>query len=413
MTRIAFIKGNKLDIWPLFAKAKLLWADISKNLENTGYESRIFSFSEIPEEKELINFFNYQADSIIFIDNDYFPLEIIRLIKARSPEAKILITLFGNINFELHKWNAVFTEAEHSKTRFLVASSAHKGILSNFIQKELIDIIPYPIDTKIFHPEDKPQIERENFKLIYVGRITKPKNIDTLLKLVLQANMVLKKKIELTLIGSYPSTDAIEHLGTQYDTNHFKDKILKLIHQSKGLIKHIGFCEHENLVQKLQDSDGFISLSLNCNEEYGGAPREALATGLKVLLTDWGGHKDLKGMPGVELIPTKFDNGLPSFDSRVALKKLFAFTQTQSSSSQKNEIANAAVDEFSLNSIENELLRLLKSESFIPFILEKNNIEKYLAEFNATNFHPFFEKENGKIIGRNVFTNLYQSYISN
>ncbi len=413
MTRIAFIKGNKPDIWPLFARAKELWTDISDNIDSSDVDCRVFSFSQPIKDEELQEFFKYNAGSIFFLDNDFFPLELIQLIKKRSPQMKMFITIFGNFNFEMEKWHQVFKEVENTHTRFLVATKAHMNLLSYFVKEESIEVLPYPIDTQIFRPLGSSRDSEENFKLVYAGRISKPKNIDILLKLVLKANKLLSKKIELTLIGSYPSEKAIEHLGTQYQTSDFRDKILKLIKQSNGYIKHFEFCDHKKLIQFLQNADGFVSLSLNCNEEYGGAPREAFASGLRLLLTDWGGYKDLKYLPGVKLIPTKFINGLPCFNPNIALQKLFEFTQSAPSNGQRSDQEKIAGNEFSLASIERKIIELISKEHSPLVKLEMTNIDRYLSEFSGIHTHPFFEEKNGSIEGREIFTKIYQSYISN
>ncbi len=134
-------------------------------------------------------------------------------------------------------------------------------------------VLPYAIDTDLFHPIDPIQKEKlkANFGLksksiVYMGRLSYEKSLDVLLKAFA---LVLKKNPETTLMI----------IGDGPEKNNLKKLIEKL-----GIGKNIffaGFLFGKDLVSATQANDIFVTASKT--ETFGISVMEGMAAGLPVV----------------------------------------------------------------------------------------------------------------------------------
>jgi glycosyltransferase involved in cell wall biosynthesis len=123
---------------------------------------------------------------------------------------------------------------------------------------------PRGIDTDFFHPTEK--IEDNKFYLLYVGRVSKEKNLDILTEAFKKLD---NPNIELIIVGDGP----------------YKSKMEK---ELKGFsATFTGFLHGDALIQAYQQADLFVFPSTT--DTFGNVILEAHACGLPTIVTDMGG----------------------------------------------------------------------------------------------------------------------------
>ncbi|BAY92046.1 MULTISPECIES: glycosyltransferase family 4 protein [unclassified Tolypothrix] len=169
---------------------------------------------------------------------------------------------------------------------FAVASQAIQEAIAKEYPAAIsrMEIIPNPIDTRIFSPSTQPKLARKEKLILYVGRIHPEKGVH----LLLDAFSILSQKIstvKLRIIGPIK-----ENQGGGGDTY-----LRKLDAQSVGL--SVEFLEPIFNIYKLaeayREADIFCYPSLaEKGESFGVAPLEAMASGLVPVVSDLACFKD-------------------------------------------------------------------------------------------------------------------------
>ena len=167
-----------------------------------------------------------------------------------------------------NKMDAVYVPS-HASGEELVAKGIHK---------EKVRFYPRGIDVERFHPSRRNGffkgrfgITEDELKLLYVGRVSKEKN----LKLLVEGFKKLagmRRGVHLIVIGDGP------YLGEMQEA-------------LKGLpATFTGFLEGEDLAQAYASGDVFLFPSMT--DTFGNVVLEAQASGLPVVVTDQGGPKE-------------------------------------------------------------------------------------------------------------------------
>ena len=186
------------------------------------------------------------------------------------------IAMIGGIHMSMTgKALAYYQNAAH----LIVHTEIQKQELQKNIDFQKLDIrvMPLGIETEKFKPL---KIKNEDsFKLLYVGRISRLKQIELAIDAV--ANLVKKGVIntKLTIIG--PKSD--EH--------YFKE--LKGIIDELNIEKHVifkGVIAHDNLISYYQNAD--ILLMPSAHESFGMVMIEAMACGTAVIALKGSGGPD-------------------------------------------------------------------------------------------------------------------------
>ncbi len=170
------------------------------------------------------------------------------------------------------------------------------------IPKEKIRFYPRGIDIDRFHPSKRNgffsknfNVSENGFKLLYVGRISKEKNLSDLVD-ICKKFAEIRNDFHLIMVGSGPYLDEMK---------------IKL----NGLPAiFTGFLKGEELAQAYASSDIFIFPSTT--DTFGNVVLEAQASGLPVIVSDRGGPKE-------NLIPNKTGFIVPGRNSGAISEAVF------------------------------------------------------------------------------------------
>lgn len=165
---------------------------------------------------------------------------------------------------------------ENAKQIIFISSRYKEHVIDTYIPDELKKsieeksvVIPNGIDKFWFdnlNMESKA-IDKNNLKLIYVGKLDKNKNLDTSMNAIKKINE-LGYKSTLDIVGNGPELDRINEASK----NDYKD-----------MIKLHGFMNKEEIIDLYRNSDIFIMPSKY--ETFGLVYIEAISQGLPVIYT--------------------------------------------------------------------------------------------------------------------------------
>lgn len=189
------------------------------------------------------------------------------------------------------------------KNSLLFSCKADMDIFNRIFSdcREIGYLLPWPIDTEEFKPQPKASTLSIRKKiglrvneplLLYAGRISRPKNIHTLLKIFRE---VVKKipEARLCIAGQIYDfcTDA-------YTLSAHRTDYSKVI---KGLIRKYRLADKVIFIAPLtgpelsalySTADVFVNCTLWAEENFGYAQVEAMACATPVVCSGWGGLKD-------------------------------------------------------------------------------------------------------------------------
>jgi glycosyltransferase involved in cell wall biosynthesis len=173
-------------------------------------------------------------------------------------------------------------------------------ITSRFFNNPTLCVIPFGVDEAVFHPADAASrasarqslaIEPDAPLLLYSGRLTLEKNIHTVLKvfkIVLSAIPRARLLIAGDEIGSPHRDFGIIHTSVKRSLRRLKE----FLEIDVSRVMFIGRRTAEELRALYSTADLLINLTLHHDENFGLAQIEAMACGLPVVGTTWGGLKD-------------------------------------------------------------------------------------------------------------------------
>jgi glycosyltransferase involved in cell wall biosynthesis len=173
------------------------------------------------------------------------------------------------------------------------------------LPKEKIRFYPRGIDIDRFHPRHRNGFFRTRFqmsdhevKLLYVGRVSKEKNLDVLAE-VFRRLSATEQKVSLVVIGDGPY-------------------LPKMREELEGLpAVFTGYLEGDDLLQAYASCDIFVFPSTT--DTFGNVILEAQASGLPVIVTDAGGPRE-------NLVPGKTGLVVPAGDVPAFTKALGRLT---------------------------------------------------------------------------------------
>jgi glycosyltransferase involved in cell wall biosynthesis len=181
---------------------------------------------------------------------------------------------------------------------------SRKGVL-----KEKIRFYPRGIDVNRFHPSKRNgffrsryKLRGEDIKLLYVGRVSKEKNMPLLAE-IYRKLVALRPQVRLIVVGDGPYLEEM------------KEALRDLP------VTFTGFLAGEELTQAYASSDMFVFPSTT--DTFGNVVLEAQASGLPVIVTDEGGPRE-------NILPGKTGFIVPANEKEVLMDTILSLVDDPS-----------------------------------------------------------------------------------
>ena len=156
----------------------------------------------------------------------------------------------------------------------LVANQRTREALPSGVKGRVVELVENGVDLSIWQRKQPTRERDSSVRLIFVGRLIDWKALDIVLEALRRANQQITASLEI--IGDGPMRQAWQDLAERTELG--------------SMVKFLGFMSQPQCAQHLQQADVFVLPSLF---ECGGAVvLEAMAAGLPVIATAWGGPLD-------------------------------------------------------------------------------------------------------------------------
>lgn len=299
---------NKYKEEKISKNIKIYFLDIGKNNLNLSSQRvkdlLIYSWKAYFLAKKLLNKENYNFIHAFFGLPCGFLAYILKkpyLLSLRGSDVPGHNTAF-NI---FHKFFYFINKLTWQKAKIVVVNSEDlkkTALKTRFVKK--IRVIPNGVDCSFYKPINRKNSKK--FKILFVGRLNKIKNLDKLIEAFSKISKSTKNVI-LILIGDGP------------EKNNLFKKCLNLCLDKKVIFK--GWLPKEKLLKYYQNSHLFVLPS--SNEGMSNALLEALACGLPIICANTGGAKSLVKKNGIIL------NKITPFSLERAIKKMMNSSLTK------------------------------------------------------------------------------------
>lgn len=267
-TSIKYIKSSKLEIKLYNLLYRLIRKVFKKKL----------NFSSLYYLKSYRILKKYNYDYIVVEGGDYLELKkIVDYFGKKNIYLHIHHQLIPNIELDAIFDNIIGTSNFVNKEweRNSSNKNLHKYVVYNCVNENYFN-------KKISNNErrtirEKLGFEKDDFIVIYCGRIIKEKGVKELVQAV---NLIENKKIKLLIVGSI--NFALEC------TDEYLRSIESFVKKSDNKIKFTGYIENEEVFKYYQTADVQVIPSI-CEEAAGLVSIEGMLSGLPLIVTKSGG----------------------------------------------------------------------------------------------------------------------------
>lgn len=277
------IKGIKKHFWPIsnFYKAKHVWR-------------RQHSFFHY-----LINVFK-PSDVTIINMSGHGSKYIFKLAKLLKNKQKPYIAMIGGLNMSTQGAALRYYQEAH---HIIVHTTAQKNDLLSYVGFKNLDIrvLPLGVDTTIFKPFEGRN--SDCISLLYVGRISRLKQIEFAIKATSYLIVNQNKHVVLQIVGPKSDTDYYNELV----------KLISDLNISKSVIFKENL-EQVKLIPFYQMAD--LLLLPSAHESFGMVMVEAMSCGTPVAaLKGAGGPDEIieNGINGILSTPENYNNAILNY----------------------------------------------------------------------------------------------------
>jgi len=158
-------------------------------------------------------------------------------------------------------------------------------LVANGIDEHRIELMPRGVDTNRFTVKER-QRKGDGFKLLYVGRVSREKNLDVLGEAFREMG---REDVKLSIVGDGP----------------YREELMKELADLD--VDFPGYVEGDDLVRRYQEADLFVFPSTT--DTFGNVILEAHACGVPTVATDQGGPKE-------NIVPGETGAIVPGGDAR-------------------------------------------------------------------------------------------------
>lgn len=177
--------------------------------------------------------------------------------------------LTGDQSLESFIWMYLRWFYNQADTVFTPSQAFRDELVFNGIAPQKVVVMPHGVDTERFTPRDWSK-NGDVFKLLYVGRVSREKNLDVLADALRLLN---RSDVKLTIVGDGPYRP--ELMGALSDLD----------------VDFPGYLENEALVHAYQEADLFVFPSTT--DTFGCVILESHACAVPTIVTDAGGPRDV------------------------------------------------------------------------------------------------------------------------
>lgn len=189
---------------------------------------------------------------------------------------------------------------------------AELDLADSFFENARTELLPFAYDERTFHPLDAAErraararlgLDDEIPVLVYPGRITLEKNVHTVLRVF---RGVLENVPGTVLLIAGPASDQLPFGGVGSHPVHLTrsmEKAARKLGLPEGSVRMLGSLAPPQLRECYGAADVALNMTLHHDENFGLSQVEAMACGIPVVGTRWGGLKDtiLDGVTGYQV----------------------------------------------------------------------------------------------------------------
>lgn len=238
----------------------------------------------------LINhYYNHPPDEIHLVHPTLIGHKVVNYILSHTNSHKIKFSIYelGDFIKRIEFHYELEPLMKGKSIHYYFPSLTYTQVASNFFSdKNNLSYLPVahsPNSFLAFSLQMRNEIRKKfnlsnnDLLLIYAGRFHQQKNLLLLIDFFKQLK-TSHSQAKLILIGNH-----------EFQYNQVLD-IASLENKDIHVLSHVS---KKDLIGYYSAADFYLSLSTYHDESYGLAPVEALQTGLPLILSDWGGFKDL------------------------------------------------------------------------------------------------------------------------
>ncbi|MCM2277018.1 MAG: glycosyltransferase family 4 protein [Oligoflexia bacterium] len=342
-------------------------------------------------------------DEIVLAENSPDPLSILAPIRGGPavelpPKTVLSIHVFGDFIFRSERWATLAGLLLNARrVKLICPSERHARLIRGFLadggrqsKNPTVATVPLGVNCDFwkFDPKEREQCRKalgiapDQRVLLYTGRISLQKNVTRLLTEFSSLVQNGASEARLWIAGPFDDRDGASmalFCPSGYSFQKFQTALRELPERVRGMIRYFEPRKSNSLRELYCAADAFVSLSLYSKEDFGMSPAEALATGLPVALTRWGGYSgfDVAGV-SCGLIPVRLDEGGLRIESTAIQRALRTALGADGEGTQRTRRGLAFSREFSVHSATERLRAVLARDAceFPGF----NGRFKYLAE---------------------------------
>lgn len=368
----------------------------------------------------------YRPDRLVFVDHLPPPPTVIAYLSLQLSLKRLppmVFHIYGDFSYFSKEWNYLSEVFESHPMTFIAASASQQRFVDAFLnQPAKVSKLCFPVNASeyFFNEEERVKYRQEqslgkdDFVILYSGRISLQKNVDCLINEFVKFKHPTKKP-HLWIVGAFDDVGA-DFLGCETYPGYMFSKIHTqlsfLSEEQRSRIKFFGMKKKEELRKIKAAADFFASFSLYHDEDYGMSPAEALSTGLKSVLTDWGGYSSFASNKDWEC--ALVDVGLDEYGFSLSTSKfqeaLRAACEKEDSASERLKRSKAFLNEFSIEGNVENLKKILNEK---PMIFSGFNwlLEQYASalaqNWSRSKLNKFLSPKN-----KSFYFDVYKNYIS-
>ena len=266
--------------------------------------------------------------SVVFIDSSPLFGRLLAALHQTGYAGAFRFHVFGDVVRRSSEWLSYTPFLKGHVVEWVCASERQQRLVNSLLPvgSSLTWVCPFPVFQRDFAFSERLREEklkqlgfqRDEFVILYTGRMTLQKNVIALLKAFALLPASLQKKARLVFAGDFDDLCA-PFTGLHFSAGSFfslwQKEFGDLPADTKKRIHILPGVSRKDLRSLYSAADLFVSLSLQHDEDFGMAPVEAATSGLPLVLTSWGGYANFSSRSSfVKMIPVTLSEQGPSFE---------------------------------------------------------------------------------------------------